>query len=178
MGDGLLILGLEVGMVLIDEVFVVEKGVFGSGQMIVVDMVEGKFYYDIEIKDFLVQVCFYGDWVGKICDLDVEFQVVIEIFLFFGNDLCCCQVVVGYFIEELEQIFVLMVEDGKEIFVFMGDDIFLVVLFKQYCLLSYFFCQNFSQVMNFLIDSLCEFCVMLLKMWFGNFKNVFDEDGS
>lgn len=71
-----------------------------------------------------------------------------------------------------------MVEDGKEVIVLMGDDIFLVVLFEKYCFLLYFFCQNFSQVINLLIDSLCEICVMLFKICFGNLKNVLDESSS
>ncbi|MDO5529592.1 MAG: glutamate synthase large subunit, partial [Paracoccus sp. (in: a-proteobacteria)] len=43
-GEGLLIAGSEVGMVPVDETAVVEKGALGPGQMIAVDMVEGKLY--------------------------------------------------------------------------------------------------------------------------------------
>jgi glutamate synthase (NADPH) large chain len=52
-GDGLVIAGSEAGMVPVDEMSVVEKGALGPGQMLAVDMVEGKLYHDAEIKDLL-----------------------------------------------------------------------------------------------------------------------------
>ena len=45
--------GSEAGMVPIDEARVVEKGALGPGQILAVDMVEGKLYHDKEIKDKL-----------------------------------------------------------------------------------------------------------------------------
>ena len=45
-GDGLLIAGSEAGMVPVDEATVREKGALGPGQMIAVDMTEGKLYHD------------------------------------------------------------------------------------------------------------------------------------
>ncbi|MFN3292299.1 MAG: glutamate synthase large subunit, partial [Gemmobacter sp.] len=45
-GDGLLIAGSEAGMVPVDETTVREKGALGPGQMIAVDMAEGKLYRD------------------------------------------------------------------------------------------------------------------------------------
>ncbi|MFT6945179.1 MAG: glutamate synthase (NADPH/NADH) large chain, partial [Yoonia sp.] len=50
-GDGLLVAGSEVGMVPIDEATVVEKGALGPGQMIAVDMQDGRLYHDKELKD-------------------------------------------------------------------------------------------------------------------------------
>ena len=47
---GLLFVGSETGMVPTDEQAVVEKGRIGPGQMIAVDLREGKFYHDGEIK--------------------------------------------------------------------------------------------------------------------------------
>ncbi|MEJ5219483.1 glutamate synthase large subunit [Cognatishimia sp. D5M38] len=177
-GDGLLISGSEAGMVPIDEATVVEKGALGPGQMIAVDMAEGKLYHDTEIKDSLAQARPYGDWVGKIRDLDAELQAVTETPSFTGNDLRRRQVAAGYSIEELEQILAPMAEDGKETLASMGDDTPSAVLSKQYRPLSHFFRQNFSQVTNPPIDSLREFRVMSLKTRFGNLKNVLDEDGS
>ena len=43
-GDGLVIAGSETGMVPVDEAHVVEKGALGPGQMLAVDMVEGKLF--------------------------------------------------------------------------------------------------------------------------------------
>jgi glutamate synthase (NADPH/NADH) large chain len=69
-GDGMLIAGSEAGMVPVDESTIREKGALGPGQMIAVDMVEGKLYHDVEMKDKLAAAQPYGDWVGKIVDLN------------------------------------------------------------------------------------------------------------
>ena len=71
-GDGLLIAGSEAGMVPIHEASVVEKGALGPGQMIAVDMAEGRLFHDTEMKDRLAAARPFGEWVGKIVDLAAE----------------------------------------------------------------------------------------------------------
>ncbi|CUH87141.1 Glutamate synthase [NADPH] large chain precursor [Phaeobacter sp. CECT 5382] len=177
-GDGLVIAGSEAGMVPIDEASVVEKGALGPGQMLAVDMKKGKLYHDTQIKDKLAAALPFGDWVGKINDVDETLATVTETPMFTGDELRRRQVAAGYTIEELEQILSPMAEDGKESLASMGDDTPSAVLSKQYRPLSHFFRQNFSQVTNPPIDSLREFRVMSLKTRFGNLKNVLDEDSS
>ncbi|MCI5095256.1 MAG: glutamate synthase large subunit [Rhodobacteraceae bacterium] len=177
-GDGMLIAGSEAGMVPIDEATVVEKGALGPGQMIAVDMAEGKLFHDTEIKDQLAASRPFGDWVGKITDLESTLSGVTETALFEGEELRRRQIAAGYTIEELEQILSPMAEDGKESLASMGDDTPSAVLSKMYRPLSHFFRQNFSQVTNPPIDSLREYRVMSLKTRFGNLKNVLDEDSS
>ncbi|QMU59405.1 MAG: glutamate synthase large subunit [Boseongicola sp.] len=177
-GDGLLIAGSETGMVPTDEATVVEKGALGPGQMIAVDMVEGKLFHDTEIKDVLAGSLPFGDWVGKIVELDADLAAANEAPLFESGELRRRQIAAGYSIEELEQILAPMAEDGKETLASMGDDTPSAVLSKTYRPLSHFFRQNFSQVTNPPIDSLREYRVMSLKTRFGNLKNVLDQDGS
>ncbi|NRP13166.1 Glutamate synthase [NADPH] large chain [Aliiroseovarius sp. xm-m-379] len=176
-GDGLLIAGSEAGMVPTDEATVVEKGALGPGQLLAVDMKEGKLYHDTEIKDKLAAAQPFGDWVGKIHDLEEDLAGIEEKPLFSGDELRRRQVAAGYTLEELEQILAPMAEDGKEALASMGDDTPSAVLSTQYRPLSHFFRQNFSQVTNPPIDSLREFRVMSLKTRFGNLKNVLDENG-
>ena len=71
-GDGLLIAGSEAGMVPIDEATVRAKGALGPGQMLAVDMKKGKLYRDRQIKDKLSRALPFGDWVGKIKELDSQ----------------------------------------------------------------------------------------------------------
>ena len=177
-GDGLLIAGSEAGMVPINEATVIEKGALGPGQMIGVDMVEGKLFHDTEIKNQLSKAREFGDWVSKITDLDEQLGSVTERAVFDGAELRTRQIAAGYTIEELEQILAPMAEDGKETLASMGDDTPSAVLSTQYRPLSHFFRQNFSQVTNPPIDSLREYRVMSLKTRFGNLKNVLDEDSS
>ncbi|MEP5154583.1 glutamate synthase large subunit, partial [Planktotalea sp.] len=176
--DGLVIAGSEAGMVPIDEATVVEKGALGPGQILAVDMQDGKMYHDTEIKDKLAAAQPFGDWVGKINELDGALGSVTETAIYAGAELRKRQIAAGYTIEELEQILAPMAEDGKETLASMGDDTPSAVLSKKYRPLSHFFRQNFSQVTNPPIDSLREFRVMSLKTRFGNLKNVLDESSA
>ncbi|GGE11883.1 glutamate synthase (NADPH) large subunit [Gemmobacter megaterium] len=177
-GDGLLIAGSEAGMVPVDEMTVREKGALGPGQMIAVDMAEGKLYHDAEMKDKLAAAQPFGDWVQKVTDLNAIMRDVPEKALFKGADLRKRQIAAGYSIEELEQVLAAMAEDGKEMIASMGDDTPPAVLSKVYRPLSHYFRQNFSQVTNPPIDSLRESRVMSLKTRFGNLKNVLDESSA
>ena len=177
-GDGLLIAGSEAGMVPIKEATVREKGALGPGQLIAVDMKEGKLFHDTEIKDRLAAAQPFGEWVGKINELDEALAGVTETAMFSGAELRKRQIAAGYTIEELEQILAPMAEDGKETLASMGDDTPAAVLSSKYRPLSHFFRQNFSQVTNPPIDSLREFRVMSLKTRFGNLKNVLDESSA
>ncbi|MEO9683652.1 MAG: glutamate synthase large subunit [Tateyamaria sp.] len=176
--DGMVIAGSETGMVPQDEANVIEKGALGPGQLLSVDMAEGKLYRDTEIKDQLAASRPFGEWVGKIKELEPAIAGATEKPLFAGEELRRRQIAAGYSIEELEQILVPMAEDAKEALASMGDDTPSAVLSKKYRPLSHFFRQNFSQVTNPPIDSLREFRVMSLKTRFGNLKNVLDESSA
>ena len=177
-GDGLVIAGSEAGMVPVDEKTVVEKGALGPGQLLAVDMAEGKLFHDTEIKDQLAAAASFSDWVEKISDLEEELKGITEKPVYSGAELRKRQIAAGYTLEELEQILAPMAEDGKETLASMGDDTPSAVLSNKYRPLSHFFRQNFSQVTNPPIDSLREYRVMSLKTRFGNLKNVLDQDSS
>ena len=162
-GDGLVMAGSEAGMVPTDEATVVRKGALGPGQMIAVDMKEGKLFRDTELKNMLAESQPFGDWVGRITDMDEVLAGVTEEAIFEGTELRKRQIAAGYSIEELEQILAPMAEDGKETLASMGDDTPSAVLSDKYRPLSHFFRQNFSQVTNPPIDSLREYRVMSLK---------------
>ncbi len=175
-GDGLVMAGSEAGMVPVDEANVIEKGALGPGQMLAVDMREGALFHDTELKDKLAASRPFGEWVGKVKELDEVLAGVEERALYTGDALRTRQIAAGFTLEDLEQILAPMAEDGKEVLASMGDDTPSAVLSNTYRPLSHFFRQNFSQVTNPPIDSLREFRVMSLKTRFGNLKNVLDED--
>ena len=177
-GDGLLIAGSEAGMVPVDEATVREKGALGPGQMIAVDMTEGKLYHDAEMKNKLAAANPYGAWINKVVDLNSLLRDVPEKALFAGAELRKRQIAAGYSVEELEEVLAPMAEDGKEMITSMGDDTPPAVLSHVYRPLSHYFRQNFSQVTNPPIDSLREGRVMSLKTRFGNLRNVLDENSS
>ncbi|WP_108500610.1 glutamate synthase large subunit [Paracoccus indicus] len=177
-GDNLLIAGSEMGMVPVNESNVVEKGALGPGQMIAVDMWDGKLYHDTEIKDRLAASQPFGEWIEKVVQLNDIMRDLPETALHTGDELRRRQTAAGFTMEELEHVLAPMAEDGKEAIASMGDDTPPAVLSNQYRPMSHFFRQNFSQVTNPPIDSLRETRVMSLKTRFGNLKNVLDESSS
>ena len=176
--DGLLIVGSESGMVPIDEADVMEKGRLGPGQMIGVQLEEGRFYHDRELKDMLAARHPYSEWVKKIVEIDSIIGSEKEPVSYDAEELRHRQSLFGYTMEELELILHPMVEDSKEPTGSMGDDTPLAVLSRQYRGLHHFFRQNFSQVTNPPIDSLREYGVMSLKTRLGNLGNMFGESES
>ncbi|HSK39966.1 MAG TPA: glutamate synthase central domain-containing protein, partial [Arenibaculum sp.] len=175
--DGLLVAGSETGMIKIDEVRIIEKGRLGPGQMIAVDLAEGRLYHDGEIKDLLAGRQPYGEWVANITELDTLVKAApAEPAELSRDELRCRELAVGITLEDLEMILHPMVEDAKEAIGSMGDDSPLAVLSDKYRGLHHFFRQNFSQVTNPPIDSLRERRVMSLRTRLGNLGNILDED--
>jgi glutamate synthase (NADPH/NADH) large chain len=177
-GDGLVIAGSEAGMVPTDEATVRREGRAGPGQMMAVDMAEGKLFHDTEIKDKLAASAALRRLGRQDHRSGRRAGAGDRAPLFEGPSCAAADRGRATRIEELEQILAPMAEDGKEALASMGDDTPSAVLSKKYRPLSHFFRQNFSQVTNPPIDSLREYRVMSLKTRFGNLKNVLDEDSS
>ena len=64
-------------MVPTDEAIVREKGALARS-VLAVDMAEGTLYHDTEIKDKLAAAQPFGEWVGKIKDLEEALAQVTE----------------------------------------------------------------------------------------------------
>ena len=174
--DGLVVAGSETGMVPLDEGKVIEKGRLGPGQLIALNLEDGRFYHDRAIKDHLADARPYEKWVKDITPIvELPGYPGPEIVTYEGEELRRRQIVAGITHEDLEMILAPMVVTGKEAIGSMGDDTPLAVLSKHYRNLSHYFRQKFSQVTNPPIDSLREYGVMSLNTRFGNFANVLDE---
>lgn len=174
--DNLLIIGSETGMVVVPENTVLEKGRLGPGQMVAVDMGEGTFYHDREIKDRIAGEQPYQELVSGFRTIDelpdVDGLATPE---YSRPELTRRQIAAGMTIEDVEMILAPMVEDGKEAIGSMGDDTPLAVISDKPRLVSQFFRQNFSQVTNPPIDPLRERHVMSLKTRFANLANILDQ---
>ena len=176
--DHLLVVGSETGMVVVPEARVVKKGRLGPGQMIGVDLDEGRFYEDRDVKDRIAAEHPYADWVEHFSTLaEIAGGDVSEPSAAYDRaELRRRQIAAGLTMEDMELILTPMVEDAKEAVGSMGDDTPLAVISDNARCLSHFFRQNFSQVTNPPIDSLRETRVMSLKTRFGNFANILDTD--
>ncbi|MCB9960090.1 MAG: glutamate synthase large subunit [Rhodospirillaceae bacterium] len=176
-GHGIIIAGSESGMVRVDEATVIAKGRLGPGQMIAVDLAEGKLYLDADVKEMLASRQPFGDWIGHIRVIDDVLRgggVMPE--TFDRTVLRRRQVAMGITMEDLELILHPMVADAKEAIGSMGDDTPIAVLSDRYRGLHHFFRQNFSQVTNPPIDSLRERRVMSLRTRLGNLSNILAEN--
>ena len=138
-------------MIKIPEENIIKKGRLGPGELIAVDLKEGKLYKDKEIKDYVSRE--YKKFNSQIIDLDKKLKVEKEEINYSGNELRRRQYLSGYSVEDLELILHPMVEEGKEATGSMGDDTPVAVLSSHFRPISHYFRQNFSQVTNPPIDS-------------------------
>ncbi len=177
--DGLLFAGSETGMVRTDEDRIIEKGRLGPGQMLAVDLQEGRLYKDGEIKDYLAGRRPWADWVTRSQD-SMERQSTVEAQARQSemprDQMRRRQLAHGITMEEMELILHPMVEQAKEAVGSMGDDAPLAVLSHNVRPLHHFFRQDFSQVTNPPIDSLRERRVMTLRTRLGNLGNILNEN--
>jgi glutamate synthase (NADPH/NADH) large chain len=181
--DFLLVVGSETGMVVLDEARIVEKGRVGPGEMIAVDLSEGRFFTNRELKDKLAGLHPYSEWTRNIKELDplIAQEAVASKSKprsMTKDALRRRMLSAGFSLEDLELILHPMADDGKEPVGSMGDDTPLAVLSEKWRPLSHFFRQNFSQVTNPPIDPLREHRVMSLRTRFGNLTNVLDQNSA
>ncbi|MFW2851064.1 glutamate synthase large subunit [Sphingomonas sp. TX0543] len=175
--DGLLIVGSESGMVVVPESTITAKGRLGPGQMVAVDLAEGRVYHDREIKDRIAGEQDYAAMIGNFATLgDLPPAPADSVPRYDRAELARRQVAAGQTLEDMELILAPMVETAKEAIGSMGDDTPLAVISDKPRLISQFFRQNFSQVTNPPIDSLRERYVMSLKTRFGNLANILDTE--
>ncbi|MEQ1509738.1 MAG: glutamate synthase large subunit, partial [Sphingopyxis sp.] len=176
--DALLIVGSESGMVNVPEQHIIKKGRLGPGQMIAVDLDEGRFYTDREIKDRIAAEQPYADLVSgfrTMADLPAGREQGSP--SVSGERLSRLQIAAGQTMEDMELILSPMIDGAKEAIGSMGDDTPLAVISDKPRLVHQFFRQNFSQVTNPPIDSLRERHVMSLKTRFSNLVNILDTSG-
>ncbi len=175
--DGLLIAGSETGMVHVDEAVIAERGRLGPGEMIAVNLEEGRILYDAEIKDQLVDRQEWAKWTKRAKSMNALLSSArtIEDDRPDDEQRRRRQLMSGWTMEDMELILAPMAETGKEAVGSMGDDAPLAVLSGRYRGLHHFFRQNFSQVTNPPIDSLRERHVMTLRTRLGNLGNILDE---
>ena len=175
--DGLVIGGSETGMVMVPDTNIAERGRLGPGEMIGINLAEGRLYKDQELKDKLVKKCDWRQWIGRAKQMDSllanasgKGSAPLD-----AKEVRRRQCMAGWTIEDAELILQPMAQTGKEAIGSMGDDTPLAVLSGHYRGLHHFFKQNFSQVTNPPIDSLRERHVMSLRTRLGNLGNILDE---
>jgi len=171
--DGTIIMGSEVGMIQIDETKVVEKGKLGSGEMLVVDLVNKKIIGDRKIKEIYSNKLPYKEWIKNMQKVHVPDVVGTNYHKnYTGDELIRKMRAFGYDAGEKEKLIMEMISTGKEPVGAMGDDTPIPPLsFKPKKLFSYFR-QRFAQVTNPPIDPYRERLVMSLDTYVGSFGDI------
>ncbi|CAK6701795.1 glutamate synthase large subunit [Synechococcus sp. BA-124 BA4] len=164
--DGLVVMGSETGVVEIDESRIVEKGRLGPGQMLAVDLEQGRLLQNWQVKEEAASRYPYAAWLQE-HRRSLEPQPWRTEHQLGDLDLLRHQTAFGFTAEDLDLVIEEMAGQGKEPTYCMGDDIPLAVLSGKPHLLYDYFKQRFAQVTNPPIDPLREELVMSLEMHLG-----------
>ena len=164
--SGTLVVASEVGVMNIHASEVVEKGRLEPGKMLMVDTLEGKIYYDGEIKEQLANEYPYRKWLAS-NRLELENirsgRKVDQAVEDFGRK----EVLFGYTAEDVQLAIKPMSEKGIEPTASMGNDTPLAVISEKPQLFFNYFRQQFAQVTNPAIDPIREEMVMSLAEYIG-----------
>ncbi|MDP4831206.1 MAG: glutamate synthase subunit alpha, partial [Cyanobium sp. MAG_185] len=151
--DGFVVMGSETGVVELEESRIIEKGRLGPGQMLAVDLEQGRLLRNWEVKAEVAARHPYGDWLAQHRRNLVPQPWTQERQL--GDlELLQQQTAFGFTAEDFELVIEDMAGAAKEPTYCMGDDIPLAVLSDKPHLLYDYFKQRFAQVTNPPIDPL------------------------
>ncbi len=166
-GDGLLVVGSEIGMIDLGSRPILEKGRLGPGEILSVDLASGRVRMTEEIVAGLAAEKPYAVWLAKRRPrLAAEREDVQP-----REEIARGQAAFGYSREELRMRIGPMAASGKEVVFSMGDDTPLPMLTDRPRLLFDYFRQRFSQVTNPPIDPIRERLVMSLTLNLGRKRN-------
>lgn len=154
---------------------VVQKGRVKPGQIVAVDLQQGKLLLPQDIDAALAAEHPYREWIESNAqyaenrlDEDVDLPAVD------ANTLLIEQKYFGLSFEEKDQIVRVLAQDGQEAIGSMGDDTPMAVLSQKVRSPYDFLRQQFAQVTNPPIDPIREAIVMSLNTCFGAEKNIFE----
>ncbi|MEB3177160.1 MAG: glutamate synthase large subunit [Synechococcus sp.] len=164
--DGFVVMGSETGVVELEESRIIEKGRLGPGQMLAVDLQQGRLLRNWDVKREVAGRHPYGQWLAE-HRRNLEPQAWTATKQLGDLELLQQQTAFGFTAEDFELVIEDMAAAGKEPTYCMGDDIPLAVLSDKPHLLYDYFKQRFAQVTNPPIDPLREKLVMSLEMHLG-----------
>ena len=164
--SGTMVVASEVGVMDFDPQDIAEKGRLQPGKILLIDTLEGKIYYDGEIKQQLASEHPYRQWLStnriQLEKLKSGRHVENSV-----GDLLANEYLFGYGEEDITKTIVPMAVNGQEPTASMGNDTPLAVLSSRPQVLFNYFRQQFAQVTNPAIDSIRENLVMSLTEYIG-----------
>jgi glutamate synthase domain-containing protein 2/glutamate synthase domain-containing protein 1/glutamate synthase domain-containing protein 3 len=173
--DGVIIMASEAGVLDIAPERVLEKGALRPGQMLLVDLKQGRVIKDKEIKSQMSRRQPYRRWVEE---NKVMVQGLFEAVATVTPDrelLLRKERLFGYTREDIQMILEPLASKAHEAVGSMGSDTPLAVFSEKPQLLFSYFKQMFAQVTNPPIDPIREELVMSLMTFIGNPSNILTE---
>ncbi|WP_017727956.1 glutamate synthase large subunit [Halalkalibacterium ligniniphilum] len=174
--DDYIIMSSEVGVLDIDPENVLYKERLHPGQMLLVDLKEGRIIPDEEIKHQIASEYPYEEWVEENL---VHLEDVLETSKVENTDFARLrerQLSFGYTYEEISKVIQPMVTNGEDPIGSMGYDSPLAVLSKRPQLLFNYFKQMFAQVTNPPIDAIREEIVTAMGTTIGAERNLLNPE--
>jgi glutamate synthase (NADPH/NADH) large chain len=168
--NDLIVLGSEAGVQTFAPGEVKEKGKLKPGKMLLIDIKEGKIFYDKELKEKLAREYPYEEWIEKNMVKLEKIEIGHTESPEMGTDYDKYLAAFNYSPEDTDRIIREMASSGKEPVGSMGSDSPVAVLSERpYRLFSYFK-QLFAQVTNPPIDPIREELVMSLSGYLGSIQ--------
>ncbi|URZ87780.1 glutamate synthase large subunit [Floricoccus penangensis] len=182
--DRFIICSSESGVVDLEPSRIVEKGVLGPGNMMLIDTINGHIIRNEEVKEHYSKEYPYQEWVKKnmahlsdLTDFDLSASSENEQSLSYEKRQQMWKQF-GYTDEVVRQVIIPMAENGQEPTVSMGYDSPLAVLSKHNQSLYTFFKQQFAQVTNPPIDAIREKIVISTDVYLGCDSNITQDTAS
>ncbi|MDD7760872.1 MAG: glutamate synthase large subunit, partial [Bacteroidales bacterium] len=164
--NDMMVVASEAGVINFEPGEIKQKGRLQPGKILLIDTLEGKIYYDGELKEQLAAARPYRQWLStnrielhtlrsgrKVENRVPDYAKMLRIF--------------GFTREDIERTITPMCVNGAEPTASMGNDTPLAVLSEKPQILFNYFRQQFAQVTNPAIDPIREELVMSLTEYIG-----------
>ena len=168
--DGLVVAGSEAGLVDLDPEKVTRSGRLGPGEMLVVDLVDGRIYENDELLSIFDSGAHYAEFLEA-----AAFEAADSGAAMAADELMTMQRGFGYTREDVKMVLQPMAAEGKDSVWSMGDDTPLAFLARSPRPVYAFFRQRFAQVTNPAIDPLREAVVVSLHTRLGPWSHLLDK---
>lgn len=165
--DGELILSSETGVIPVAAENVKAKQRLRPGQLLLIDLEQGRLIPDEEVKTTIAEAEPYTKWLQQMTVLTPTAERVEHI-----DALTKRQRAFGYTKEDIEQYMIPLILERKDPIGSMGYDVPLAVLSRRPRSLFHYFKQHFAQVTNPPIDALRERLVTATFTWLGPQANA------
>ncbi|OLN23614.1 glutamate synthase large subunit [Domibacillus antri] len=171
--DDHIIYSSEVGTIEVDEKRIIKKETVSAGEMLLVDLEEGRIVSDAEIKEEITTAEPYRKWLNEnlthISDLEETHRSTES---YGEEEILNLQKIFGYTYDELTKQIAPMAVEKTDPIGSMGYDAPLAVLSERPQLLYNYFKQLFAQVTNPPIDAIREDNVVSMMTLLGNEGNI------